>query len=267
MSFSTLIKQLQDISSNRQENKMVEVLQKQKLSEEVYQLKLNYPELAKYARPGHYVMIKTDEKSKRTPFFITNNDNRSISICFSNKVPEGKKLEKLRKGSALALVAGLYGTPFPIKEYGNIAWVAEHEHIAMMCYLAEQLKNQNNKMFMIAIYKSKKQVFFENKVKKIAHRFSLVTSENDDTLYELQNLFRKRHIQVFAMNASPELMKKMAHLSKLRAKTYSCITPSCGDDGIGITGKARILCNGEMKLVSVDGPFFDAHTIDWNHVA
>ena len=248
---------------------MSEVLHKKKLTDELFEMKIKLP-LAKYAQPGHYIMVKSDKKSNRTPLFVSGNDKRSVTFLFSNKTEEGKKLEKLRKGSALRMVAGLYGQPFPLKEYGNIAWVAENEHIGVMTYLAELLKNQNNKIFMIAAYKNKKKSFYDKRIKKAAHKHVFVTDKSEirnPIMYELQNLFRKKHIHLFAMKTNTSLMQTMANLSHLRAKTYSCFTPPAGDDGVGISGTARIPCNGEMKLIAVDGPFFDAHKVNWYQIA
>jgi len=102
---------------------MSEVLQKKKISDEIYELKIKLPEVAGFAQPGQYIMVKADDQSLRTPLFISGNDKRSVSVWVSTKTPEGKKIVKLRKGSKLPLVAGLYGQPFPVKEYGNIVWV------------------------------------------------------------------------------------------------------------------------------------------------
>ena len=71
---------------------------------------------------------------------------------------------------------------------------------------------------------------------------------------------------MFVMKTHIPLMKRMAFVSRLRAKTLACINPTIGDDGVGISGKARVLVNGEMKLTAVDGPFFDAHTINWESI-
>jgi len=247
----------------------MEVLQKQKLTDDIFSMKIKCPDFAEYAKPGHYIIVKAEEKSKRTPLFISGNDKRSVSVVVSGATTEGKKLTKLRKGSSLALVAGLYGHAFPVKEYGNVAWVAENEHIGMMCYLAEELKKHNNKLFMIAGYKNKKKPFLDKKIKKTAHKFAIVSDKKEvrhPVLSELHNLFRKRYIHLFTMKANPPLMQQMANISHLRAKTYSCMSPAIGDDGIGCSGKSRILVNNEMRLVSVEGPFFDAHMINWNQL-
>jgi ferredoxin--NADP+ reductase len=37
-------------------------------------------------------------------------------------------------------------------------------------------------------------------------------------------------------------------------------------DGTGMCGACRLTVGGKMKFACVDGPFFDAHLVDWDEV-
>ena len=64
----------------------------------------------------------------------------------------------------------------------------------------------------------------------------------------------------------PFMMMLVANETRPRGvKTFAALNPIMVD-GTGMCGACRVSIGGETKFACVDGPFFDAHEVDWEEL-
>jgi len=73
---------------------------------------------------------------------------------------------------------------------------------------------------------------------------------------------KKKKLDLVLMVGPPIMMKSVAKMTSQRVKTVASLN-SIMLDGTGLCGSCRVNVQGEVKFACVDGPEFNAHTIDW----
>ena len=59
---------------------MNKILKKEKLAENIYSFDIKAPEIAKKAKPGHFIMLRLSENGERIPLTIADATKNSIRI-------------------------------------------------------------------------------------------------------------------------------------------------------------------------------------------
>ena len=95
---------------------MYEVLAKQDLVQQIKLIKVQTPDIARKARPGQFVIIRTDEKGERIPLTLVDWDKEkgTITLIFQEIGVSTRKLGNLQVGNTLLNVVGPLGIPSDI---------------------------------------------------------------------------------------------------------------------------------------------------------
>ncbi len=246
---------------------MTKFLKKQKLSEDVYLFKFVNPNKSD-SRPGQFIALQLNEERKKTPFLISDTDSKTLSIVVSVKSPEGKILSKLKRNAEIRML-GPMGRPLKIKEYGNVCLICEGAGLGPLYNIGRALKKAGNKVVVIAGFSTRKQKFWEKKFSRAADKFvAIIDKKNNIThgiVTELHNWLGRKHLGFVLANCEPAIMRELARITRLRAKTYVFLTPKIRD-GVGMCGSCRITYKNETRFACIDGPAFNAHKIDWDEV-
>ena len=241
------------------------IIKKQKLYGDIYLVQIKAPEIAKKARPGHFVLVQLDEKSMRIPIPIADADKTSITLIFKAHDKATEALAQSRKNQSCYVVLGPLGTPREIKEYGKVVLVGEGEGIGLVYFYAKHLKEAGNRIISLLGGVPKKNIFWADKIEKVSDKTFVIDPESDfaePLKHALEQVLRKVRIDQVISFASASLMSSLTQITKLRTKHYAYLTATMLD-GIGMCGSCRVSCNGEQKLCCVEGPEMDAHAIDW----
>ena len=247
---------------------MHEILKKQKIAEGTYLMQIKDQQMAKKLQPGHFIMIRINETGERIPLTPAEYDQGNISFVFKEVGKTTGDLALLKKGDIIQDIVGPLGNPSEIKRFGNVCLVAGGIGIAPIYNYAKELKKAGNKLFIIAGAQSKKALFWEDRLKKIADTLYICT--NDGSRGEkgfvtdiLTKLIRMKKLN-FVMAVGPVvMMQAVAEVTRSRVRTHVSLNPIM-IDGIGMCGCCRVLINEKIKFACVDGPGFDAHTVDFN---
>ncbi|MBS3128048.1 sulfide/dihydroorotate dehydrogenase-like FAD/NAD-binding protein [Candidatus Woesearchaeota archaeon] len=242
------------------------ILKKQKLYEDIYLLQIKAPEIAKKALPGHFVLLQMDENSPRIPIPIADADKTSITLIFKARGKTTEALTQCRKDQPCYVLLGPLGNPREIKEYGKVILVGEGPGIGQVYFYAKALKNAGNKIISLVGGIPKKQVFWSDRIEKVSDKYFIIDPQSDlpsPLAHAVEQILRKIKIDQVISFASPNLMRSLSQITKLRTKHYAYLTATMLD-GIGMCGSCRVVCDNEHKLCCIDGPELDAHTIDWD---
>ncbi len=186
-----------------------------------------------------------------------------------------KLLGKLNVGDVLYAVVGPMGHPTEIKNYGKIIIVGGGVGIAEIYPVAKTLKNAGNHIVTIIGARTKDLLILEDELKAISDELHVVTDDGSygkkgfttDILKELlvHGPRSTVHGLVYAVGPIP-IMKKVSSMTKdFNVKTLVSLN-ALMVDASGMCGCCRVSINNEVKFSCVDGPEFDAHSVDWEEL-
>jgi glutamate synthase (NADPH) small chain len=256
------------------------IVRKRWLNKETVLMDIYNPIVAKSALPGHFVIVKMDEKGERIPLTVADYDKEAGTVTIIVHVigrttqilstfnegesfddfvgPLGQKSEfidlvdDLLKDKKILFVAGGVGVA-PI--YPQIKWWA----------------SKGMKQDVIVGARTKELILMEDSLRNVANNLFITT--DDGSLGEkglVTNLIQRRveedHVEYDAIVAiGPMIMMKfVCELTrKYNIKTIVSLN-SLMIDGTGMCGACRVDIGGKMKFTCVDGPEFDGHLVDFD---
>ncbi len=250
------------------------VLSKRELVPNTYEFIVYAPAIAEKAKAGQFVIVMVDENSERIPYTLCDWDEKegTITLVIQEKGLSSRKMIAVRQGEKLAHVVGPLGTPFEIKNYGTVALIGGCYGIGAIRRLARELRNAGNKVICISEARSHYLAYYQDELKKESDMFIQTTvdaslGEKGHGIDALKRLVaRGEEINLVVAIGCPFMMMITAEETRdLNLKVLCALNPIMLD-GTGMCGACRITVGGEMKFACVDGPFFDAHLVDWDEV-
>ena len=159
---------------------MFTILEKQKLSAEVFRMKLLAPNIARERKAGQFVIIQQGgEYAERIPLTIADADSSegSITIVFQ-AVGEGThRLATLEPGQAIENVLGPLGQPTHIEHYGKVVCVGGGVGVAPMHPIAQAMKQAGNEVKIIIGARNRDLVILEHEMSLIASELIVCTDD------------------------------------------------------------------------------------------
>ena len=234
-------------------------------------LVLHAPQIARNARPGHFVMLRMNPDGERIPLTIADTDPEKGTIVIVYLVM-GKStalLEDLKAGDSILDVCGPLGKPTHIEKKGTVVCVGGGTGIAAMHHIAKGHWRAGNRVVGVIGARTKDLLLFEKELSSFAHELLIST---DDGSYGhkglVTDLLRERLetdkdvFEVVAVGPVP----MMAAVAETTRSFGVCTTVSLNPimvDGIGMCGACRVTVGGKTKFACVDGPEFDGHQVDF----
>ncbi len=250
---------------------MNKIIKKEILSENVVKLVLAAPEISRSRKPGHFVIVRVDDKGERIPLTIANADekNGTITIVIQKVGVSSAKLFSLNAGDSILNVVGPMGRATHIENVGTVLCAGGGVGIAPLFPIVEGLKKAGNKIITILAARSKDLIILEEDMRQHSDKLIIMT---DDGSYGTKGLVTHGMEEVLTSQKidmsvviGPAIMMKFASLT---TKKYNVPTVASLNtimvDGTGMCGACRITVGGKTKFVCVDGPEFDAHQIDFD---
>lgn len=234
-------------------------------------LVLDAPQIASTAKPGHFVMLRVDERGERFPLTIADTDPEkgTITIVYLVMGKSTAMLEKLQAGDSILDVAGPLGKATHIEKGGTVICVGGGTGIAAMHHIAKGHHRAGNYVVAVIGARSKDLLLFENELKSFCDEVLIST---DDGSYghkgfvtELlqQRLEQDKSVaEVVAVGPVP-MMQAVAKTTEPFGVRTTVSLNSLMVDGIGMCGACRVSVGGETKFTCVDGPEFDGHQVDF----
>ena len=254
---------------------MYKILEKKVLSDVTKLMVVEAPQVARKARAGQFVIIRTDEHGERIPLTIADYDREAgtITLIFQEVGKSTMQMGAMEAGEQLATVAGPLGHPTEIKPYGTVVCVGGGVGIAPIFPIVRSLKEAGNHVISIIGARNKDLLFWEDRVRAFSDELIVCT---DDGSYArkalvtepLKELLEERPGQIARIWAiGPAIMMKFVSLTTKPFEVPTIVSlNTIMIDGTGMCGGCRVLLTGGAKFVCVDGPEFDGHQVDWNNL-
>ena len=220
------------------------ILEKERIADRTFRFKIWAPEIARKARAGQFVVVRIDEKGERIPLTLADWDGKTITLMVLAIGATTEQLAEMQEEQVLADVVG------PLGE-------------------ASEISN-----FVILGARSNQHLFWTERFEEISDKLVVCTDDGSygkkgfvtDALKEL--ILEEKElgggIDRVVVIGPPIVMKLIADITKpLGVKTVASIN-SIMIDGMGMCGGCRVSVGGKTKFACVDGPEFDAHSVDWD---
>ncbi|MCF6159356.1 MAG: bifunctional dihydroorotate dehydrogenase B NAD binding subunit/NADPH-dependent glutamate synthase [wastewater metagenome] len=253
---------------------MFKIVEKVKIAESTYLMKIDAPKIAGKRKAGQFVMLRIDELGERIPLTIAGSDTASgtVTIIFQVAGDTTQQLSQLNPGDYLLDVVGPLGHPTHIENYGTVVCVGGGLGIALVMPIAQALHDAGNHVISIISARNKDLLICEEEMQACSNEFLIATDDGSKGIkgfptQVLQGLIDKgtKIDVVFAVGPVP-LMNAVSKLTKpYNLKTIVSLNPIMVD-GTGMCGGCRVLIDDKPQFVCVDGPEFDGHLVNYENL-
>jgi ferredoxin--NADP+ reductase len=247
---------------------MYEVLEKETLAPGLVLLRIRAPQVALKAKPGQFIIVRSDEFAERIPLSLADWDEESVTVIVQDVGVSTRKLCALAKGDLIFNLAGPLGTSSRIERYGTVAVVSGCFGSGPGFALAKALKEAGNRVIYIVEARNRDWAFWLDRIEGASDR--LIVTYNDGSGEDcnatgpLQQILRSERIdRVYAIGCTFMMMEISKATEPFNIPTRVSLMPLMVD-GTGMCGACRCRVGGEVKFGCVDGPEFDGHKVDWS---
>ncbi|MFH1719192.1 MAG: sulfide/dihydroorotate dehydrogenase-like FAD/NAD-binding protein [Planctomycetota bacterium] len=251
-----------------------QILEKSEIAPNVHEIIIEAPEVARKALAGQFVIVMVDEKSERVPYTLSDWDAQkgTITLVVLEKGQSSRKLVLLKATDKLAHVVGPLGVPLEIKREGTVVLAAGCYGIGGIVPIAEAMKDVGNRVVVVTEARSHYLHYYKKKLQNVCDEFIETTIDGstgtkghaiDAVIGKLKD--GEKIDSVIAIGCPFMMMVTAQETKPYGVKTLAALNPIMLD-GTGMCGACRVTVGGETKFACVDGPFFDAHLIDWDEL-
>ncbi len=167
-------------------------------------------------------------------------------------------------------VVGPLGTPTHIENFGTCVCVGGGAGIAPLLPIARAMKKAGNEVISILGGRTKELVILRDEMTEASTEMIYTTDDGSFgakgfVTNALDRLIEERGKPDIVVAIGPAIMMKaVADMTRpLEISTVVSLN-TIMIDGTGMCGGCRVSVGGESKFVCVDGPEFDAHTVDFD---
>jgi ferredoxin--NADP+ reductase len=258
---------------------MFKIEYKNKLYEGVNVFKINAPRVAKSCQPGQFIILRLHEYGERIPLTIADfdRDQGTITILVQEAGKTTIEMGMMKQDDNILDVAGPFGKPSDIENFGNVVCVGGGFGIAAIHPIARALKEKGNNVVSIIGARKKELLIMLPEMQKASNEVLIAT---DDGSYGTKGFVSDILKKLITDNKSQRdpfgkidyclaigpipMMKVISDITKQHnIKTAVSLNPVM-IDGTGMCGGCRITVDRKRKFACVDGPEFDASLVDFD---
>ena len=249
------------------------IVSKRFFSENVAEIVVEAPLIARSRRAGHFVIVRVDKNGERMPLTIADADveKGTITLVVQRIGVSSSKLCALEPSDQVADLVGPLGKATDIKNFGTVVCACGGVGAAPMLPIAKALKAAGNRVVTVLAARTAELIILKEQLEAVSDEVIVMT---DDGSMGQKGLVTTGVEQVInreqvdkCVTIGPAIMMKFVALT---TKKYNIPTEASLNtimvDGTGMCGACRVTVNGKTKFVCVDGPEFDAHAVDFDEM-
>ncbi len=254
---------------------MARIISKRPLTPVTTLFVVEAPLIAAAARPGQFVIVRVHEDGERIPLTIADYDGGrgEVTIVVQEVGVTTKMLGALDEGDDILDMVGPLGTAPEIAPDGHIVGVGGGFGAAALLCLMRDLTQRGAQTTAIVGAREKDLLILTDELRAVCGNLELCTDDGSAgfkgfVTERLQQLIDgagnggARPDRVLAIGPMP-MMRAVADTTRAAGiETLVSMDPLM-IDGTGMCGGCRVTVGNEVKFACVDGPFFDAHAVDF----
>jgi len=240
------------------------------LASRIVKLVVEAPKIAAKAQPGHFVVVRVNERAERIPLTIADFDRAkgTVTLIIQEVGKSTALINQMEPGDSFLDILGPLGAPYPIEKVGTVVGVAGGLGAAPLYPKVKALYEAGNKVIVILGAQRKELLILMDELKAVSHELIIAT---DDGSYGIKGLVteplrqvldREKVDEVIAIGPVP-MMDACVKVTKERDLKTVVSLNAIMVDGTGMCGGCRVTVGGESKFCCVDGPSFDGLKVDF----
>ena len=250
---------------------MARILQKRDLTAITTLFVVEAPLIARNARPGQFVMIRINERGERIPVTLTDFDHAigTVTVVVQEVGRTTRLFRMLEEGDDILDFVGPLGRPVDLPAEGHVALVGGGFGAAAILSIAKELSSRGVQVSSIVGARTKRLVILDDEVRASSEHLYICT---DDGSQGYDGFVTGQLLELIQAGVSFDEVVTLGPVAMMQAvaettRPYSIRTQVSMDpimvDGTGMCGACRVNVGGKMMFACVDGPFFDAHEVNF----
>lgn len=252
---------------------MYRIVDKSCFSKNVYRLVVDAPRVARSRRPGHFVIVRTDDNGERIPLTISdaNTTDGTITLVVQAIGNSTRRICALEPGDCFTDLVGPLGRATDIARRGTVVCCGGGVGVAPLLPIIKAMKQAGNRVVSILAARSADLIILEPEVSEWSDEVIVMTDDGTRGRKGLvtqgleEVLLREKVNEVVAIGPAV-MMKFVAMLTRRYEVPTVCSLNTIMVDGTGMCGACRVTVGGKTRFVCVDGPEFDAHQVDFDEM-
>jgi len=253
---------------------VAKILEKRSLTPVTTLFRVDAPLVARAAQPGQFVIVRVREGGERIPLTIANydRDNGTLTIVVQAVGVTTDQLTALEVGDDILDLVGPLGLAVEVPAGGHVVGVGGGFGAAALWCLMSELSARGDRTTIILGAREKELLILTDELTEVCDNLELCT---DDGSEGFKGFVTERLAQLIDGEGPgrPDSVVAIGPMPMMRAVTETtreAAIPTLVSldplmiDGTGMCGGCRVTVNNEVKFACVDGPFFDAHQVDFN---
>jgi len=250
------------------------IVEKRILTPVTKMFRIEAPLVAAAAKPGQFVIVRVREGGERIPLTIADFDRSSghLIIVVQEVGATTRRLGAHEVGQEILDIVGPLGNPTIVPPGGHVVGVGGGFGAAALLCLMKELTARGDNTTIINGARNKDLLILVDDLRKACKNLELCT---DDGSVGFKGFVTERLKQMVAggppgkpthvIAIGPMVMMRAVAEATREAKipTQVSMDPLM-IDGTGMCGGCRVSIGGVVKFACVDGPCFDAHTVNFD---
>ncbi|HWQ67360.1 MAG TPA: sulfide/dihydroorotate dehydrogenase-like FAD/NAD-binding protein [Methanospirillum sp.] len=239
------------------------------IADKIFEIWVNAPHVARNAKAGQFVIIRTDEAGERIPLTISRASGDLVRIIFMAVGKTTYALAAIKQGDAISDIVGPLGHPSEVKDWGTCVIVGGGAGIASTPCIAQALRAAGNTVVGIIGARNAGMLILEDEMREVCDELFVATDDGSRGHHGfaadiLKQLIAEREIDAVWIIGPTIMMKVTSMATREKAiKTFVSLNPIMVD-GTGMCGSCRCQVEGKTVFACVDGPEFDAHQVNFD---
>jgi ferredoxin--NADP+ reductase len=254
---------------------MFPIVATERLTADVQRIEVAAPRIARKQRPGQFVIIRTHSHGERIPLTIAgaNPDRGTITLVVQGVGKTTKLLNSLAVGDAIRDVAGPLGQPSEIQRFGTVMAIAGGVGAAIILPVAQALRAAGNRVLGVLGARSRELLVLEEEMRAACDELTVMT---DDGSHGRRGLVVEPLREAIASGQQLDRVLAVGPVRMMQSVAEATRAPGIPTivslnalmvDGTGMCGGCRVITAHGARFACVDGPEFDAHSVDFGILA
>jgi NAD(P)H-flavin reductase/ferredoxin len=250
------------------------ILEKREIVPNMHFFTIKAPQVAKFARPGQFVILMARETSERSPFTLVDWDaaGETITLVIEEVGRSSRELASLKTGDRIAHVSGPLGMPLTIENKGTVLLGGGCYGIGAIYPLARALRQAGNRVICAIEASSSYLLYRKEELRAVCDELILATKDGSEGVRGgiqevLAYVAKDEPVDQFIAIGCTFMMRMVTEVSRsLNIPTLVALNPIMVD-GTGMCGACRVSVGDTTRFACIDGPIFDGHGVDWDELA
>ena len=248
------------------------IIEKRDLTDITKLFVVHAPLVARNAAPGQFVILRVTETGERIPISITDFSRAAgtITIVVQEVGRTSALVNALQVGEVFLDFAGPLGMEVPLPDEGHAVLIGGGFGTGAVFPLARKMRSRGVRVSSIVGARTRDLVILADLLATESDELHVCTDDGSlgyhgfvtGCLEELLDA-GTGFTHCFAVGPMP-MMRAVANTTRRRGLPAMVSLDPLMVDGTGMCGGCRVTICGKSLFACVDGPFFDAHQVDFD---